>query len=163
MLTSEVSSEEAPPIIDKKKDFWTIFVPNPKDECNETDLLLANDYFLFFIKPSEELINYFNNTKDKNNKRMFHLLINNKIETMEYRYIGAYYQMTTRQAPACRCRWEQSDMTQIFKNLFNKIRQTDIKFNNSKHVNLTNKIMRKYAALMFEHANKYRNKIVITI
>jgi hypothetical protein len=94
---------------------------------------------------------------------MFHLLINNKIETMEYRYIGAYYQMTTRQAPACRCRWEQSDMTQIFKNLFNKIRQTDIKFNNSKHVNLTNKIMRKYAALMFEHANKYRNKIVITI
>uniref|UniRef100_A0A6C0H1J8 Uncharacterized protein n=1 Tax=viral metagenome TaxID=1070528 RepID=A0A6C0H1J8_9ZZZZ len=111
MLTSEVSSEEAPPIIDKKKDFCTIFVPNPKDECNETDLLLANDYFLFFIKPSEELINYFNNTKDKNNKRMFHLLINNKIETMEYRYIGAYYQMTTRQAPACRCRWEQSDMT----------------------------------------------------
>jgi len=73
MLTSEVSSEEAPPIIHKKKDFRTIFVPNPKDECNETDLLLANDYFLFFIKPSEELIYYFNKTKDKNNKRMFHL------------------------------------------------------------------------------------------
>jgi hypothetical protein len=72
---------------------------------------------------------------------MFRLL-NNKIETMEYRYIGAYYQMT-----------------QIFKNLFNKTRQIDIKFNNSKHVSLTNKIMRKCAALMFEHANKYRNKI----
>jgi len=151
MLTSEESFDETPPMLRKKKDFvWedfrTIFVPNPKDECNENELLLANDYFLFFIEPSEELINYFNNTKDKNNKRIFHLLINNKIETMEYRYIGSYYQMT-----------------QIFKNLFNKIRQTDIKFNNSKHVNLTNKIMRKCAALMFEHANKYRNKIVITI
>lgn len=150
MSLSEESSEEAPPIISKKKDFiWedlhTIFVPNPKDECNENELLLANDYFLFFIEPSEKLINYFNKTTDKNNKRMFHLL-NNKIETSEYRYIGAYYQMT-----------------QIFKKVFDKIRQTDIKFNNSKHVSLTNKIMRKCAALMFEHANKYRNKIVITI
>jgi hypothetical protein len=149
MSLSEESSE-AQPILHKKKDFiWedlrTIFVPNSKDECNENELLLANDYFLFFIEPSEKLINYFNNSKDKNNKRMFYLL-NNKIETKEYRYIGAYYQMT-----------------QIFKNLFNKIRQTDIKFNNSKHITLTNKIMRKCAAFMFEYANKYRNKIVIII
>lgn len=144
------SSEETPPMFREKKDFvWedfrTIFVPNPKDECNENELLLANDYFLFFIEPSEKLINYFNKTKDKYNKRMFHLL-NNKIETKEYRYIGAYYQMTI-----------------IMKKVFDKIRQTDIKFNNSKHISLTNKIMRKCAALMFEHANKYRNKIVITI
>ena len=150
MSLSEESTEEAPPIISKKKDFiWedlrTIFVPNTKDECNENELLLANDYFLFFIVPSEELINYFNKTKNQYNKKMFHLL-NNKIETKEYRYIGAYYQMT-----------------QIFKNLFNKVRQTDIKFNNSKHISLTNKIMRKCSALMFEHANKYRNKIVIII
>ena len=145
------SSEETPPMFREKKDFvWedfrTIFVPNPKDECNETELLLANHFFLFFIEPSEKLVNYFNKTKDKYNKRMFHLLINNTTETKEYRYIGSYYQMT-----------------QIFKNLFNKIRQTDIKFYNSKHVNLTNKIMRKCAAFMFEYANKYRNKIVITI
>ena len=144
------SSEETPPMFREKKDFvWedfrTIFVPNPKDECNENELLLANDYFLFFIEPSEKLVSYFNKTKNKYNKRMFHLL-NNKIETKEYRYIGAYYQMTI-----------------IMKKVFDKIRQTDIKFNNSKHISLTNKIMRKCAALMFEHANKYRNKIVITI
>ena len=145
------SSEETPPMLRSKKDFvWedfrTIFVPNPKDECNETELLLANHFFLFFTEPSEKLVNYFNKTKDKYNKRMFHLLINNTIETKEYRYIGAYYQMI-----------------QIMKKVFDKIRQTDTKFHESKHITLTTKIMRKCAALMFEHANKYRNKIVITI
>jgi hypothetical protein len=121
------------------------FNPSPNDLCNDEELLLANHYFLFFIEPHQKLIDYFNHKASKVNKLMFELLDNTK-DHDRYRYIGYYYHFT-----------------KIFEKSFNKIRQTNLTYNDSKHIILTNKIMRKCSALLFEHANKYRDCILIHI